>query len=212
MATEKMLVCDALDERDFLQKKISDAIQAFQPCSVKRKMDKALQDGTTVEIFEEKVRREYQSITDMIARHKRINRALVLSNATTKIKIKSLDEEISIAEAISLRKVSGYGMNDTLIGVMSRAFDSAQTSYNRLLRNKDAMDEKYKDTLTGSGKSLSDDEVKNVEALTDGYAPEIIDPIGVATKIQDLTDKEALILKEIDSAIKVSNATTYVEF
>lgn len=207
-----MLVCDALDERDFLAKKISDAIKTFKPCAVKRKMDKNLSDGSSVEDFTEKVKRDFQSIQDMIARHKRINRALVLSNATTKIKIKCINEELTIAEAISLRKATNEGTNSQLIAVMMRSFNDAKQNLDILNRKKDQMDEKYKDTFANSDKAITDDDIKNIEALTDRYTPELVDPVNCAEKLKELDEQESLILKEIESAIKVSNATTTIEF
>ena len=41
---------------------------------------------------------------------------------------------------------------------------------------------------------------------------EIIDPLDVRTKAQELRDRMDTLLKELDTQIKVSNATTMIEF
>ena len=51
-----------------------------------------------------------------------------------------------------------------------------------------------------------------VEKLTADLYGELIDPIKVETELKTLVDKHDALVKELDSAIKVSNATTYVEF
>lgn len=208
-----MLMCDALDERDFLAKKISDAIKSFTPCFTKRKMDKKLATGEDVEEFTEKVKRDYQSIHDMIARREAINKAIIMSNATTKIKIKSTDTEITVAEAIAIRK--SYNSDDLtgkLLKVMERGFEAAISTYEILARKKDQMDENYKTTLAGrDNKVLSAEEIESVEKLTDGYAAELIDPLNIKELCDTIENKQASIKKEIDTALKISNATTYIE-
>lgn len=212
--SEKLLMCDALDERDFLAKKISDAIKSFTPCFTKRKMDKKLATGEAVEEFSERIKREYQSIHDMIARREAINNAIIMSNATTKIKIKSTDAEITVAEAIAIRK--SYNSDDLtgkLLKVMERSFESAISCYEVLARKKDQMDENYKTTLAGrDSKILSAEEIESVEKLTDGYAAELVDPLNIKELHDTIENKQAAIKKEIDTALKVSNATTYIEF
>jgi hypothetical protein len=212
--SEKMLMCDALDERDFLAKKISDSIRTFVPCFTKRKMDKKLATGEDVEEFSEKVKRDYQSIHDMIARREAINKAIIMSNATTKIKIKSTDAEISVAEAIAMRKsINSDDLTGKLLKVMERSFEAAINNYEVLARKKDQMDENYKNTLAGrEGKILSAEEIESVEKLTDGYNAELIDPLKIKELIDTIENKQASIKKEIDTALKVSNATTYIEF
>lgn len=213
--SEKMLMCDALDERDFLAKKISDAIKSFTPCFTKRKMDKKLATGEDVEEFNEKVRRDYQSIHDMIARREAINRAIIMSNANTMIKIRSTGAEITVAEAIALRKsFNSDDLTGKLLVVMRRSFEAAISSYEVLARRKDQMDENYKSTLTArdNSKILSAEEIESVEKLTDGYTAELIDPLNIKELCDTIEDKQAAIKKEIDTALKISNATTYVEF
>ena len=40
---------------------------------------------------------------------------------------------------------------------------------------------------------------------------ELIDPLNVRKKIEELSEKREMILNELDTKIKVSNATTFVE-
>ena len=213
--SEKMLICDALDERDFLAKKINDAIKKFHPVATKRKMDKKLITGETQEEFEERIKREYQSIRDMIERKDAINNAIIMSNATTKIKLKSSEKEITVAEAIAIRKSYTNDVDPTneLIYRINTDYGVALSSFQNLAKKKDQMDESYKNTLAGrDNKILSEEEIASVEKLTEGYIAELIDPLNVKKTLEIIEEKHTIIKKEIDTAIKVSNATTYIEF
>ena len=51
-----------------------------------------------------------------------------------------------------------------------------------------------------------------VNAFMASNKTEIIDPLDAKAKIEELKDRVATLLSELDTQIKVSNATTMVEF
>lgn len=79
---EKMLVTQALDERDLLVKKIHDKIKRASFTDVKKRNEKKVID---CRVEEETFRREaesaYQQIMDLIDRFQKIDAAIVASNA-----------------------------------------------------------------------------------------------------------------------------------
>lgn len=217
--TERMLVCNALDERDFLRKKIISAINSTYFIACKRvKDDKVRTTGyTDPKTFENEAKSSYQSITDMIDRYTRLDTAITLANASTEIKL-SDDTVMTRAAAISMRKalVGDISTDFTgrLIIVLERQFASVSATANELNAKADRELEQYKDNMTSGDKAkeLTPAVTQTLESLVADNRADIIDPIGVEKEIKKLEDKYETLKKELDSAIKVSNATTFVEF
>jgi hypothetical protein len=217
--TERMLVCNALDERDFLRKKIISAINSTYFIACKRvKDDKVRTTGfTDPKTFENEAKSAYQSITDMIDRYTRLDTAITLANASTEIKL-SDDTVMTRAAAISMRKAlvgdTSTDFTGKLINVLERQFASVSATANELNAKADRELEQYKDNMTSGDKAkeLTPAVTQTLESLVADNRADIIDPIGVEKEIKKLEDKYETLKKELDSAIKVSNATTFVEF
>lgn len=217
--TERMLVCNALDERDFLRKKIISAINSTYFIACKRvKDDKVRTTGfTDPKTFENEAKSSYQSITDMIDRYTRLDTAITLANASTEIKL-SDDTVMTRAAAISMRKAlvgdTATDFTGRLINVLEHQFASVSATANELNAKADRELEQYKDNMTSGDKAkeLTPAVTQTLESLVADNRADIIDPIGVEKEIKKLEDKYETLKKELDSAIKVSNATTFVEF
>ena len=107
--SEKMLVTQALDERDLLVKKIQDKIAKASFADVKKhNEEKVLERRVSEEDFRREAESAYQQIIDLIERYGRIDAAIVASNAATMIHTSFGD--YTVAGAISLRgRMRGYG-------------------------------------------------------------------------------------------------------
>ncbi len=210
---EKMLVADALDERDFLREKIEKAISNASFVTVKRVKDPRTKDGSDPEVFEQNAKSDYKSISDMISRLNKINQAITLSNANTVIELKS-GIKMSRAEAISRRKEMRDGVNDIehrFITAIARMITDYKREYNRLQNAADQATEMYKNNLTSKDRELNQKEIDAAKTLTADEYPQIIDPLDIVKKYDERNNRYNIIAKEIDTAIKVSNATTYIE-
>lgn len=110
--SEKMLVTQALDERDLLVKKISDKIaKANFVDSIKPNEDKVYSKRVGKEEFIKEAEAEYQQIMDLIDRFQKIDAAIVDSNAKTEITTSY--GTFTVAGAISLRgRLRGVGSYD----------------------------------------------------------------------------------------------------
>lgn len=213
---ERLLVCDALDERDFLRKKITSAISSLKLVGSKRIKD-AKVGVTSKEEFENSAKSDYQSVNDLIDRYNRLDTAITLSNATTEIETRS-GVKMTRAAAISMRK-SIFGNEDTdfvgnLIYTMQKQYDYAVSNVSLLNKKADSELENYKNNLTSKSdaKALSQEQIEMCEKLTADLHGELVDPIKIEEQINKLSEGHNALKKELDSAIKVSNATTYVEF
>ena len=79
---EKMLVTQALDERDLLVKKIGDKIKKASFSDMKKHNEEKVMEGRlTEEDFRKEAESAYQQINDLIARFQKIDAAIVASNA-----------------------------------------------------------------------------------------------------------------------------------
>ena len=85
--SEKMLVTQALDERDLLVKKIGDKIGKIKLVDVKKRNEEKTADArVTPEEFGSAASAAYQQIMDLINRYQKIDAAIITSNAKTMIK------------------------------------------------------------------------------------------------------------------------------
>lgn len=215
---EKMLVCEALDERDFLAKKIDEEIGVFLPMTVVRKKDPKTKSGSTVEEFSQNVLSSYQSIIDKIRRYNRINAAIIASNAVTTITLKA-GETMTVAEAIS-RKNDRHAFDKLLYSRINRIYSNTTMEYSDLVntynRKKDQLINTYLTANAGTSTKDSDPDIM-ISKLVEGDEPVLVDPFKTKTKsiedlINDLRYNNDNLVKEINAAIKISNATTTIEF
>ena len=109
---DKMLVTQALDERDLLVKKIQDKIANLRVVDViKKNEERVCSARITREEYAIEVQRSYQQILDLIQRFNQIDAAIVASNAQTRIMTSY--GEYTVAAAISLRsRLRGGGSYD----------------------------------------------------------------------------------------------------
>ena len=85
--SEKMLVTQALDERDLLVKKIGDKIEKIKMVDTKKRNEEKTADSrVTPEEFGSTAASAYQQIMDLIDRFQRIDAAIVASNGSSAAK------------------------------------------------------------------------------------------------------------------------------
>jgi len=107
--SEKMLVTQALDERDLLVKKIADKIaKASFVDTMKPNEEKVYIKRISKEDYAKEAESSYQQILDLIERFQKLDAAIVASNAQTKITTSY--GTFTVAGAISLRsRLRGMG-------------------------------------------------------------------------------------------------------
>ena len=216
---DKMLVTQALDERDLLVKKIQDKISKTDFVDTIKLNEKKVFDARiTKEEYEKEIESAYQQIQDLILRYQKIDAAIVASNAKTLIQTSY--GEFTVAGAISLRsRLRGTGIYDE-----EANFEQAlKNKLERDISNKLAIVENKNKQLQSTAENMrlsilgKDTKVKDekplevVEAYVRENTTEIVDPLDVQKKIQIIQEKQDTLLKELETQIKVSNATTFIE-
>ncbi len=213
---EKMIVTQALDERDLLEKRIRDSIEKSSFVDLKKSNDeKTFGTKQSVEEFEQGVKSSMQSIKDLIARYNRLDAAILLANATTNIEVAGMT--MTRAAAINLRKslVGGRVTNfeQLLIRKLKNDLSDAKVNIARSQEVADRQREAMTNSLASSEKkNLNEDSLRSISAYCDNLVFNLVDPIQIEDTIFELNQKQEELVSGLESAIKISNATTYVEF
>lgn len=215
MTTEKMTIHKALAELKTMDARIAKAIyETPYVLAVKHSAEKI--NGMTVDNFKDKMRSGYQKATNLIARRDAMKRAVVLSNATTKVKIG--DNEYSVAEAIEMKN-HGMEFKSDLLRQMNSAYTAAQ---NELVRNGgEALEKRAEQYVLAviaaqpkdSKMSVDSDAMKTLrQTYIDNNTYDLVDPMNIAKVMEKLDAEINEFNAEVDAALSCSNALTVIEF
>jgi len=216
---DKMLVTQALDERDLLVKKIQDKIaKASFVDTIKPNEEKVLDARVSRDEFAKDAESSYQQILDLITRFQKIDAAIVASNAKTRINTSY--GELSVAGAISLRsRLRGKGSYFGEADFESALQDKMEREHERRVSTAEMKNKQLQGTaesmrlsILGKDSKVKDDKpLEVVEAYVKENTTELVDPLDVQNKITILREKRDILLTELDTQVKVSNATTFIE-
>ena len=216
-AMEKMLVTQALDEKDLLLKKINDKIQKASFVEIiKHNEEKTAEKHIDRGVYSRDAEAAYQQINDLIARYQKIEIALVASNAATMVETSY--GTFTVAGAIALRaRLKGLGTDGadfegSLCNKMKDEYDLRIQLADRKNKQLQETAEQMRLSILGKDTKIKDDKpLEVVETYVRENTTELLDPIKVAEKIEALKEKTETLLRELDTQIKVSNATTFIE-
>ncbi len=231
---EKMLVTQALDERDLLEKKINRKIDSFKCVDYARNNEeKCIKSQKIREEFTAEAKASCQQIMDLIARHQRIEAAIIASNAAAIIKTSF--GEYTVAAAIALRNRirekkgeqelavdklrnvgtdlwKGSGFEERLVKTMIKQYFAAKAVADLRNNNLEGQAKGMRLIIVGKDSKVKDDRaLAVVDAYINENRTELIDPLETLKKAEELRMKSATFRKEIDTQIKISNATTLIE-
>ena len=218
--SERMLVTQALDERDLLVKKINDKIQkASFVDTIKPNVELVYNKRIKKEEFNQAASSAYQQIMDLIARFQTIDAAIINSNANTKVTTSY--GTYTVSAAISLRsRMRNMGAYDNEVNFEDRLRNKLMQEYSSRVCVCDKENAKLKETADSMRLSILGKDTKVKEdkplAVVDAYikenTTELVDPLSVEKLTAKLDEKRDKLLSELDTQIKVSNATTFIEF
>jgi len=217
--SEKMLVTQALDERDLLVKKITDKIaKASFVDTIKPNEDKVYAKRIAKDEYAKEAEAAYQQIVDLIERFQKIDAAIVDANARTKINTSY--GTFTVAGAISLRsRLRGAGAYEgraDFEGILQGKMQSEYCERVNFCDSKNsqlqaAAEEMRLSILGKESKTKDEKPLVVVDAYVKENTTELVDPLNVKKKLEALAEKRDTLLRELDTQIKVSNATTFIE-
>lgn len=219
MMEQKMLVTQALDQRDLLVKKICDKIRKASFTETKKhNEEKVMERRVTQKEFEKEARSSYQQIIDLIHWYDKVDQAILRSNAETIIETSY--GAMSIANALALRSrlncSNAYDSDSNFEGNLMMKLEEELNEKIRVMEQKNKGLQNTAETMRLSilgkdTKTKDETPLKVVDVYVQENTTELIDPLNVRKKIDELNERRETILNELDTKIKVSNATTFVE-
>ncbi len=219
MMEQKMLVTQALDQRDLLVKKICDKIRKASFTETKKhNEEKVMERRVTQKEFEKEARSSYQQIIDLIHWYDKVDQAILRSNAETIIETSY--GAMSIANALALRSrlncSNAYDSDSNFEGNLMMKLEEELNEKIRVMEQKNKGLQNTAETMRLSilgkdTKTKDETPLKVVDVYVQENTTELIDPLNVRKKINELNERRETILNELDTKIKVSNATTFVE-
>lgn len=211
----KLLITQALDERDLLVKKINSKIERIDFVDgKKRNEEKVIQQVVTKEEFCKKVKTSYQQIQDLIKRYQKIDEAIITSNANTYIETSFGTYSVAVALSMRnrLRELNAIDFETILRNKMEENYYEVLELKDLRNRRLEEDAEKMRLSILGKdGKYKDDKPLSVVDAYISENTVELIDPLNVLDEIESLKDKHTTLLSELETKIKISNATTFIE-
>ena len=211
----KLLITQALDERDLLVKKINSKIERIDFVDgKKRNEEKVIQQVITKEEFCKKVKTSYQQIQDLIKRYQKIDEAIITSNANTYIETSFGTYSVAVALSMRnrLRELNAMDFETILRNKMEENYYEVLELKDLRNRRLEEDAEKMRLSILGKdGKYKDDKPLSVVDAYISENTVELIDPLNVLDAIESLKDKHTTLLSELETKIKISNATTFIE-
>ena len=97
--------------------------------------------------------------------------------------------------------------------------EKLNNDYNKAIQKVEAKNKELDSTAEGmrlsilgkDAKARDDKPLAVVDAYVTENTTELVDPLEIKKKIDSLEEKRNLLLRELDTQIKVSNATTFIE-
>lgn len=211
----KLLITQALDERDLLVKKINSKIERIDFVDgKKRNEEKVIQQVITKEDFCKKVKTSYQQIQDLIKRYQKIDEAIITSNANTYIETSFGTYSVAVALSMRnrLRELNAMDFETILRNKMEENYYEVLELKDLRNRRLEEDAEKMRLSILGKdGKYKDDKPLSVVDDYISENTVELIDPLNVLDEIESLKDKHTTLLSELETKIKISNATTFIE-
>lgn len=225
--SETMLMTQALDERDLLRKKIQQKISSalFIDCR-KNNEENVIKGACSREDFRKASESAYQSIIDSIRRYEKLDAAIIASNAEARV-VTSYGE-YTVAAAIALRsRLKSTPVEDDFGGYFqTNDFESElagqmERQYQEIVKTMDSRNAALEQTAETMRLSILGKDGRGKE---DGSALEVVktyvsenktgleDPLDLRKKVEALKQRHDTLLAELDTVIKVSNATTVISF
>lgn len=208
MTKEIMTVHKALAEIKILKDRIQNEIynSVFVSC---KKNSQSKISGMDVGEYEKTITGFYDKDVALMNRLEAIQRAVMLSNATTKVTVN--DKECTVAEAICMKN-NGMVHRKQMLDKMEQQLAQAQVKTNKENESLESKSENYVTGLFGQkeGKTSTDEVTKAKQQYVDLNTWSLVDPINIADRIRVLRDEIASFEAEVDSVLSTSNALTTV--
>ncbi len=196
-------ITQGLAELKLLDKRINSHLKHLKWVDVSTESNRV-----DVEKLKSRSEAEYQSYMDLVKRRDSIKRAIVLANATTKVKIGNW--EGTIAEAIEHKHSIAYKQN--LLDSMKTQLTETRKNYENVKSQLDSRLERLLQSELGKDVKTNPD---TLAALTNTFRAnnkvDFVDPLDLATKIAELEEEVTNFETNVDWVLSEANGKTTIE-
>ena len=210
MIHEKMTVHKALAELKTLDDRINSEITGSVFVRANRHNNMKI-FGKTIPDFMADTESSYQSVKALINRRNAMKRAVVLSNAVTKVEIGGV--EYTVAEAIEM---NNHGMENLVD--LRNCLREQYSSVMRMVESENGDKlvkacENYIQATFGTKEKINNPDIEMAQKVyMTNNTYDIVTGLDIEEFIKELTDRIDAFKAEVDSALSVSNALTVIEF
>ena len=210
MIHEKMTVHKALAELKTLDDRINSEITGSVFVRANRHNNMKI-FGKTIPDFMTDTESSYQSVKALINRRNAMKRAVVLSNAITKVNIGGV--EYTVAEAIEM---NNHGMENLV--ELRNCLREQYSSVKRMVESENGDKlvkacENYIQATFGTKEKINNPDIEMAQKVyMANNTYDIVTGFDIEKIIKELTDRIDAFKAEVDSALSVSNALTVIEF
>ena len=210
MIHEKMTVHKALAELKTLDDRINSEITGSVFVRANRHNNMKI-FGKTIPDFMADTESSYQSVKALINRRNAMKRAVVLSNAITKVNIGGV--EYTVAEAIEM---NNHGMENLV--ELRNYLREQYSSVKRMVESENGDKlvkacENYIQATFGTKEKINNPDIEMAQKVyMTNNTYDIVTGLDIEKVIKELTDRIDAFKAEVDSALSVSNALTVIEF
>jgi hypothetical protein len=202
-STQKISITQGLAELKLLDKRITTHLKHLRWTDVSTESNRV-----DAEKVKARAEAEYQSYMDLVKRRDSIKRAIVLSNATTRVKVG--DWEGTVAEAIEHKGSIDYKRR--LLESMKEQLKESRGKYEAAKSQLDSRLERLLQSELGKDVKTNPD---TLAALTNTFRAQnkvdLIDPLDLATKIAALEEEIVSFETNVDWVLSEANGRTTVE-
>lgn len=199
----------SLNELKLLDKRINDAVTGARFISSAKRTSKKVDQVFTKEEFNKKAKASYDGILDLIKRRNLIKSLIVESNAKTKVAVGGKD--MSVAEAIERKTTIAY--DNLLLAQMKKQYKNAIATLNT--KNEKVEQDLNTLIITLVGKEGKNSDNEAVTKMSETYKAdnewEVVDPLKLKEKIDQLQLDIDVFLSEVDLVLSESNAITKIK-
>ena len=210
MIHEKMTVHKALAELKTLDDRINSEITGSVFVRANRHNNMKI-FGFSFPDFMADTESSYQSVKALINRRNAMKRAVVLSNAITKVEIGGV--EYTVAEAIEM---NNHGMENLV--ELRNCLREQYSSVKRMVESENGDKlvkacENYIQATFGTKEKINNPDIEMAQKVyMTSNTYDIVTGLDIEKVIKELTDRIDAFKAEVDSALSVSNALTVIEF
>lgn len=215
MTKEQMSVHKALAELKIIDNRIINAIGDAVFVTANKHSNEKI-SGMTLTEYKDMMKSGNQKVNDLINRRNAMKRAVVLSNASTTVTINGVT--YTVAEAIEMKN-HGVEHLERVLATMTYQYSAAKRKIDE--NSGEAIEKRAENYILSVISSQPKDSKMTVDsdamkALRKDYIAnntfDLIDPIGILKKMEELRDEISSFKSEVDAALSVSNALTVIEF